>query len=276
MILEQNTKQSGLFSDLVELLNINDLDCIPKVEQLNSWALKFNEFSQLKLSFVSQDEGFDWQQQYYEQVIYQRRMIPTRLEHWHDFFNACIWFLFPKTKAVLNRLHIEQIKLFGLTQRSKTRDAITFLDECGVVIAVNDEAIKAEFRSHQWRRVFVDKKPLWGQSLDAFIFGHAIYETALKPFIGFTGKAYFVDVESGFFVLNRQQQYLQLDSILAKQIEQEDTLNDNSLLSPLPILGVPSWYDDNEQATFYDNTDYFRPKRVAKKVKQQALPIPEL
>ena len=32
-------------------------------------------------------------------------------------------------------------------------------------------------------------------------------------------------------------------------------------LSPLPVLGIPGWWPDNERADFYDNTDYFRSGR---------------
>ncbi len=275
MIPVHNTKQAALFSDLFDLLKIDEIETMPDVKQLNKWAEQFAEFTELELQFVEQDDQFDWREQYYEQVIYHRGVIPTRLAHWHDFFNACIWFLFPKTKALLNRLHIIQIDQFGLTQRSKMRNAITFLDECGVVIAVSDSNARFAFRNHQWASVFVEQRSNWGQSIEAFIFGHAIYETALKPFIGFTGKAYFVDVDDGFFVLSKVKQYQQLDSILSQQIEHLNTLKDNSLLSPLPILGVPSWYDDNKQPDFYDNVDYFRPKRVAKKTEVESS-IPEL
>jgi len=38
-------------------------------------------------------------------------------------------------------------------------------------------------------------------------------------------------------------------------------MQDNSQLYPLPMLGVPGWWPDNEQPEFYDNTDYFRAKR---------------
>ena len=34
-------------------------------------------------------------------------------------------------------------------------------------------------------------------------------------------------------------------------------------LQPLPVLGVPGWWPDNEAEGFYDNRDYFRPGRQA-------------
>jgi len=32
-------------------------------------------------------------------------------------------------------------------------------------------------------------------------------------------------------------------------------------LSPLPVLGVPGWWPDNERESFYDDADYFRSGR---------------
>jgi hypothetical protein len=48
---------------------------------------------------------------------------------------------------------------------------------------------------------------------------------------------------------------------LHEQIANEAVLLDNQQLTPLPLPGVPRWYNDNESAGFYHNTDYFRPQR---------------
>jgi len=32
-------------------------------------------------------------------------------------------------------------------------------------------------------------------------------------------------------------------------------------LTPVPILGVPGWCEDNARERYYDNPDYFRPAR---------------
>jgi hypothetical protein len=32
-------------------------------------------------------------------------------------------------------------------------------------------------------------------------------------------------------------------------------------LAVVPVLGVPGWCPGNEQESYYDNTDYFRPRR---------------
>src|SRR3990167_9931502 len=38
----------------------------------------------------------------YEPRIFLSSEVSTRPENWHDFFNALIWYTFPKSKAALN------------------------------------------------------------------------------------------------------------------------------------------------------------------------------
>jgi hypothetical protein len=44
-------------------------------------------------------------------------------------------------------------------------------------------------------------------------------------------------------------------------VKQDNILENNKNLYPLPLLGVPNWYDENKEKGFYENTSYFRPKR---------------
>lgn len=198
---------------------------------------------------------------YYEEFIYQTGQIPTRKENWHDLFGALIWRLFPKTKALLNQLHYQDIALNGKTVRSKHRNALTLFDECAVVMAITEPSWQAEFNDHQWQRVFVDKRHLWQKQIRPYIFGHANYEMLTQPFIGLTGKALFINVPEELFCNSLAAQYHYLDTALYEMIHTQNSLQDNSLMSPLPLLGVPTWYQANENPTFYENNNYFRPKR---------------
>jgi hypothetical protein len=94
------------------------------------------------------------------------------------------------------------------------------------------------------------------------IFGHAIYEMATAPFLGLTAKALFVDVPAGFSQWPLTAAYSFLDDKLHEQIANQAILLDNQQLTPLPLLGVPGWYNNNDTASFYNNTDYFRPQRI--------------
>lgn len=212
-----------------------------------------------KVCFTDQDK-IDFAGRAYETVIYQSGQIPTRSNNWHDMFGAFIWCLLPKTKALLNYLHHLDIQAHGLKTRTKTRNAITLLDECGVLLAITDDAFKNQMREHQWHWCFVEQRARWGKEIMPFTIGHANYEMLTKPYIGLTGKALFVTVEADFAMLSLTEQYKVLDELLSKRIGAENLLKDNSELSPLPLLGVPGWYQDNEDPSFYDNKNYFRDK----------------
>jgi hypothetical protein len=80
-----------------------------------------------------------------------------------------------------------------------------------------------------------------------------------KPYVGLTGKWLVIDASAEIAGLPLNVQYRLVDQKLANALK-TGTLNDNSNLYPLPLLGVPNWYDANEDFRFYNNTEYFRPK----------------
>jgi len=254
---------SNIFSHIKQILNDSRWNEWPSCQQLNQLlpADIVNQQGQ-PLVLVEQTEQLLSDGLYYEQRIFEQGVVPTRSANWHDFFNALIYLLFPKTKKEINRLHCQHIDLYGQQKRSKCRDALTLLDECGVLIPYCDQQIVDKLQSHQWKRAFVEQRTSWGQSIDAIVIGHANYEKALTPYIGFTGKALYLKVAPDFFNLPTLEKYSHLDTILSASLEH--LMQDNSQLFPLPMLGVPGWWDDNKDPTFYDNSNYFRAKRSIK------------
>lgn len=197
---------------------------------------------------------------YYEQAV-ALGQVPTRDANWHDFFGAVIWHLFPHTKALLTQLHMADINALGL-KRTPRRDRITHFDECGLVLAVTDKAqAQALLKGHHWQELFIEQRARFGSSWQPFIFGHALYEQALAPFIGLTAKCVLIEMAPEFFTQPRAQQYAQLDPHLAAELKQSALFDQPKPLLPLPLLGIPGWWPDNEDPSFYDNQDYFRPAR---------------
>jgi len=133
------------------------------------------------------------------------------------------------------------------------------------VYASSNPVLLNALKNHQWQEVFVQARDQWGLNIDAFIFGHGMYEKAFNPFIGFTGKAYCIDIDESFYQQDKMTQYQILDQLLCDDIKKKNTLSDSSHLSPLPILGIPGWSIENESPDFYSNTNYFRAKRQAAK-----------
>ncbi|MBF0265334.1 MAG: DUF3025 domain-containing protein [Gammaproteobacteria bacterium] len=258
--------RSPIFNDLKELLGVSQFSTWPDMNQLQE--LLPNNLcarSAKKLKFCRQDHRLPFPRMGYEERIYKTGCISTRQDNWHDYFNAMIWGLFPETKIMLNELHIEEImknkSINHNNGRTLSRDAITHLDESGIIIAVDDWRLVEYFRTHQWKKVFYELREIWGKQINAYVIGHGMYEKSLHPFIGMTAKMYPILMDSSFFYQHKQVQYQRLDVKLAKEVNEMQTLKNNHFLSPLPILGVPGWYEKNIDADFYDNQKYFRPPK---------------
>lgn len=249
-------QSNPIFQDLQQLFQPAGCSDWPAPAWLNSLR------RQTDFCFVA-NELLEQDGRYYEDYIYATQQIPTRAENWHDLFGAFIWCLFPNTKALLNQLHIQEIKRAGLSPRTELRNKITLLDECGVLIAytAGQESMVQQLQQHQWQQVFCQHRSLWWQQIRPVVFGHAIYEMATQPFIGLTAKCWFIEVPAAFFSWPLKAAYTFLDNKLQQQIANPDVLLNNGQLTPLPLLGVPGWYQENQQSDFYHNTNYFRPKR---------------
>jgi len=67
----------------------------------------------------------------YEERIYQKAEVSTRLGSWHDFFNALVWATYPKTKAALNqRQHAVSCQTLV---RGREQDRLAMFDEGGLI-----------------------------------------------------------------------------------------------------------------------------------------------
>lgn len=256
---------SPMFSDH-RLANQNkQWETWPNCNELNGlWPHKNKTLSDYLIKFVPQNELGD-DAIYYEEHIFSSGEIPTRDQNWHDFFNAQVWLRFPKTKAVLNAQHVSEIKKQDqkskVNNRNRKRDALTLFDESGVIFVSSDDQIIEALHSHEWKKLFWEDRSKWWRSISVYIFGHGLYEKALSPYIGMTGNAMPLLVESQFFDLTRTEQIIQLDQKISNGIMNENILELPSNLSPLPLLGIPEWWQENKDQKFYENKNYFRPRK---------------
>ena len=255
----------GFYNHLNEMVALDEWAAWPNCKALETlMPYELENLNNKSIQFVEQTPDQDFSAVAYEEVIYETGRIPTRMKSWHDLFGALIWCLFPKSKAKLNQLHYQDIQQFGKTERTKQRNALTLFDECGVVLVTKNAELIDALKNHQWHKAFVELRECWQQSSDrgvaAYQFGHANYEMLTKPYIGLTGKWLLIDASAEILSLPLSTQYRLLDGKLSDKLS-AGALADNSQLRPLPLLGVPTWYELNKDESFYDNTDYFRPKR---------------
>ena len=200
----------------------------------------------------------------YEPRIYLAGEVQTRTQNWHDLFNSLVWLTFPRAKATLNQLHYQELlreheRGFG-NHRGPLRDAATLFDESGVVVVSADAELSALLRNFEWKELFWRRRPALLVGMKFLIFGHGLYEKALNPYSGMTGKALVLNVEQQFFNQTLSVQLDQIDLMLAQHLSGSTA----AALTPLPLLGYPAWSADNAEESYYDNQNYFRSRSIRK------------
>ncbi len=210
------------------------------------------------VSFVAQDDTLPFPELYYEQRALLHGLVATRT-NWHDTFNAAIWSDFPRSKVAINALHVEDIERQPDKKRTPQRDALTLLDESGVLLVSDTPELLQLAIDFQWEALFMQHRLLWDSQIKVYIFGHAVYEKLLNPYIGLTAHALPILVDSDFWQLSLKQQQRQLDRRLGGHLH-EGLCSSTQVMTPLPLLGIPRWHPDNNNLTFYQNRSYFRDK----------------
>jgi hypothetical protein len=229
------------------------------------------------LAFIAQDDLPEGAA--YEAHIAATGCVPTR-HNLHDFFNALAWFAFPRIKATLNLRQAAAIDELGVgPTRGGVRDALTLFDENAVLFASADPALTQALRGFDWRALFVAGRTAWESAgatpgaapaeahnpkhCEVHVFGHALLEKLIAPYAACTAHAWAVEVPQAYFAWSRAQRNAYLDETVSSALATGADLNGRSF-SPLPVLGIPGWWAQNEDPSFYDDTRVFRPGRRAR------------
>ena len=201
----------------------------------------------------------------YEARVYLAGEVQVRARHWHDLLNALVWMTFPQAKAAINARHYSAAageRAEGRSDRGPVRDALTLFDEGGVIVASADPVLDALLAGFQWKELFWRRRNDINRSMRFYLFGHALYEKALRPFVGVTGRGVVFSVAADFLAEPLARQLTMLDSRIAAHIAAPGRFLSTRELVVVPVLGVPGWCADNECEPYYDDMDYFRPGRT--------------
>ena len=225
--------------------------------------------SHLPLTIVPQGEPPEQFSDEYEPRIYLKGELQTRQNSWHDFFQVLIWKIFPKTKAAINELHFNAIKerlqsTNNRKRRSVLENMLTQFDECGGIVISPDTDLLLLVSKFDWKTLFWEKRAQTAQRLKCIVFGHAIYEKAVSPYIGMTSHCVLLTVPEKVFSAANELLVEYLDTRLESYFSDNAGIQSPQDLSPFPLLGLPGWHPDNEHENFYENKDYFRPGRKQK------------
>ena len=221
------------------------------------------------LRFVSQDalpEG-----ETYESFIGATGNIPTR-DNLHDLFNGSIWLTFPKTKALLNYYHMLEIAEQGIgASRGRVRDTITVFDENGAILVTTEPSIGEALVGFDWQGSLIKPRGQWDKPKQfdensqaaVYIFGHALLEKLLQPRKALCAHSIVIYVTQDFFALTLAERICYLDQKVADYMDALLSQPDVTArkLSPLPILGVPHFWAENANPSFYEDSQVFRSGR---------------
>lgn len=217
------------------------------VEQGASVAQALNAVQRAPKRFIAQAElpaGVA-----YEQHIFDTGCVPTR-DGLHDFFNGLAWMHFPRTKQRLNALQAAQIAHSGIQPvRGPARDALTLFDENAALLQAPD-ALWHALLAKDWHSLFVTQRALWAHA-HLILFGHALTEKLVAPRKAITAHVYRVGTSS--------RALPDIDAWLAASLNAEQLAS--KPFAHLPVLGVPGWWEPNEDAAFYADASVFRAPR---------------
>ena len=188
----------------------------------------------------------------YEAGIARTGRVPTRA-NLHDFFNALIFLHFPKAKAQLNQLQSTAIIRDGVgAVRGSVRDTATLIDENGLLVVTEHADVVKSLRAHDWERLFKDRRAAWPTEVHVIVFGHALLQKLVQPYKAVTAHALHVALPPGSLMH-------EIDHRMAATLNEQLSSAD---LMPLPVLGIPGWWRQNENPDFYSDRVVFRPAKM--------------
>jgi hypothetical protein len=221
----------------------------------------------------------------YEQRIWQHGEILTRTtgdERWHDFFNAMVWLRFPRIKSCLNNLHaqsmvdsIDMAETMAMHEptalrqpeaqtghvstappaarhRGRLRDRITLFDEGGALVLTRDRSLIEELAAFDWESLFVRRRQTFTSQLRVVLVGHALHQKLRHPYKSLCAQCVALDVAP-------DSDWATVDAAAGAALQDGQLLQRPFM--PLPLLGIPGWCADNQDPTFYNDRNVFRPGR---------------
>ena len=182
----------------------------------------------------------------YESFIARTACVPVR-DNLHDFFNGMVWLEHSALKRRLNELQADQLaSALPGASRGAVRDVLTLFDENAALLQAPATLIDA-LRRRDWQELFVTRRAAWADARISLI-GHALLEKLERPRKPITAHAWVVPHE-----LADRMGAMQW---LVEQINPQGLVAKPYL--PLPVLGIPGWWDANEAPEFYRDPSVFR------------------
>ncbi|MBF0470799.1 MAG: DUF3025 domain-containing protein [Gammaproteobacteria bacterium] len=217
------------------------------------------------LQLVAQEErGERFRQQYAPRIFFQGEL-QTRDQNWHDLFQLLTWLTFPRTKVVINALHLSLAGERWLRpdqrgRRSPQENTLSLFDEGGAVILSSNVQLLQLITQFRWKELFWHRRQELLAELRCIPFGHALYEKGLRPYSGMTANTILLLAPAVVITATGEEQVAWVDARLSALIQSGRYASPRAL-SPFPILGMPGWIEANCDEHYYDDRTYFRSGR---------------
>jgi len=205
----------------------------------------------------------------YQMRIFLSGEVPSRPNNWHDFFNACSWLFFPRSKAALNLRHfVCADELYGFPwrrcagNRSAEQDFLTLFDEGGLVVVCEADDLWQLIQERRWVELFLENRDRLVKEVIFLPVGHALFECALAGNPKIHASA--IRVRATPSKLKKNKGHLSpealalIDELLSRELVRRTAYSNSHSLCALPIWGIPGWDRKSEDAHFFQDSSYFR------------------
>ena len=194
----------------------------------------------------------------FERRVVEHNELIVRPDSLHDLLNALVWLTFPKTKRAISEAHVALGVNPDPKTRPRRRDVLTVFDESGMIVLSKRDDLREMNRSHQWRELFVTHRGDFCAQARPILFGHGAMEQLGKQLPnahrGLTAKALWLPLPVTVSLF-------ELDCYLAACIANGERLHEEERVTPMPLLGLPGWFTENQSPDCYNDESVFRPRR---------------
>ncbi len=198
---------------------------------------------------------------HYEARIAERGEIAMRPGSWHDFYGALMWLAFPQSKSAINHCQMADLRIVGPKQRTRHQQAITHVDEAGLILAFDPRAPLDRLYEHDWQGLlFADREP-WSKRIEVFVIGHSLFEIRqLRPHDLLAAKVLPVQVDAAYWGMTMPQRRARLDRTVAAGLLNHTFAADPKDLPTLPLSAIVGWDPRNDDIEFVSSAQCFRPR----------------
>ncbi|MBK8066972.1 MAG: DUF3025 domain-containing protein [Rhodanobacteraceae bacterium] len=217
------------------------------------------------LGFVEQTPALVADDLSYEQRIGERGQVAMRRDSLHDLYGALMWLRWPQSKWSIHQGQMAGVRAHGARQRSRHQQALTHIDEAGLVVVTPDRGLIDALHGHDWTGLLGARRGDWSRA-QVRVIGHALFELRrTQPHDLLAGKVIALLAPAG----TPQDT---VDDWVAQALADGRAAADPKDLPTLPLAAIPGWDPRNTEPAFIASAPCFRPRPAGRVYAPPLLP----